>query len=99
VAVALLLHAVLENHGDAKNKNEVDANNTKGGREDLVEVPVGEGREFANASALLRSNKGVQARSVLYKRRGCRVGVAAAVELDIVSNWLHPAAFGVADLV
>jgi hypothetical protein len=42
VAVALLLHPVLENHGGAENEDEVDANDTKGGSEDLVEVPVGE---------------------------------------------------------
>jgi hypothetical protein len=99
VAVALLLHPVLEDHGDTENQDEIDADNAKGGREDLVEVPVGKGRELANASALLRSNKGVQARGVLYERRRGRVGVATAIELDIVSSCLHTAAFGTAAFV
>jgi hypothetical protein len=99
VAVALLLHTVLENHGDAENENEIDADNAKGGSEDLVEVPVGKRGELANASALLRSNKGVQARGVLYERRRGRVGVATAVELDLVSSWLHTTAFGTAAFV
>jgi hypothetical protein len=85
VAVTLLLHPVLENHGDAKNENEVDADNSKSCREDLVEEPVRIRREFANASALLRCNKGVQASSILDKRRRGRVRVAAAVKLDFVS--------------
>jgi microcompartment protein CcmK/EutM len=42
VAVSLLLHPVLEDHGNAKNENEVDTDNAKGGSEDLVKVPVGE---------------------------------------------------------
>jgi hypothetical protein len=85
MAVAFLLHPVLEDHGDAKDEDEVNADNTKGGREDLVKVPVRKGRELANASTLLRCNKGVQARAVLYKRRCGRVGVATAVKLHIVS--------------
>lgn len=42
VPVAFLLHAVLEDHGYAQDEDEVDAHNTKGGSEDLVEVFVGE---------------------------------------------------------
>jgi hypothetical protein len=85
VTVALLFHPVLEDHGDAKNEDEVNADDAKSGREDLVEVPVRKGRELANAAALLRCNKGVQASAVLYKRRCGRVGVATAVKLDVVS--------------
>jgi hypothetical protein len=92
VAVTLLLHPVLENHGNAENEDKVDADNTKSSRKDLIEVLVGERRELANASALLRCNKGVQASSILDKRRRGRVRVAAAVELDFVSIWLHNAA-------
>jgi hypothetical protein len=36
-----LLHPVLENHGDAEDENEVDADNAKRGCEDLVQVSVG----------------------------------------------------------
>jgi hypothetical protein len=85
VAVTLLLHPVLENHGNAENEDKVDADNTKSSRKDLIEVLVGKRRELANASALLRCNKGVQASSILDKRRRGRVRVAAAVELDFVS--------------
>jgi hypothetical protein len=42
VAVALLLHPVLENHGGTENEDEVDADDTKGSSEDLIEIPVGE---------------------------------------------------------
>lgn len=42
VPVALLLHPVLENHGDAEDENEVDTNNAKCCSEDLVEILVGE---------------------------------------------------------
>jgi hypothetical protein len=71
VAVSLLLHPVLENHGNAENEDEIDTDNAKGSCEDLVEVSVGERRELANASTLLRCNKGVLASGVLDKwRRG-----------------------------
>jgi hypothetical protein len=36
VAVALLLHPVLQNHGDTQNEQDVDANNAKGRRKNLV---------------------------------------------------------------
>jgi hypothetical protein len=85
VAVTLLLHPVLENHGDAENEDKVDADNAKRSGEDLVEELVGIRREFANASALLRCNKGVQASTILDKWRRGRVCVAAAIELDFVS--------------
>lgn len=69
VAVALLLHPVLEDHGGAKNENDVDTDNAKGGGEDLVEEPVGKGRELTNATTLLRCNKRVRAGGILYKWR------------------------------
>lgn len=43
VPVALLLHTVLEHHGNAQDKNDIDTNDTKGSREDLIEVPVCKG--------------------------------------------------------
>jgi hypothetical protein len=85
VAVSLLLHPVLEDHGYAKNENEVDSDNAESGSEDLVEVPVGKGREFANASTLLRCNEGVGTSAVLYEWRRGRVCVATAIELASVS--------------
>jgi hypothetical protein len=85
VAVALLLHPVLEDHGDAENEDEVDTNDTESGGEDLVKVPVRKRREFADTSTLLRSNEGVQASAVLHEWRCGRVCVAAAVELLFVS--------------
>jgi hypothetical protein len=69
VAVTLLLHPVLENHGDAENEDEVDADDSEGGCEDLIEELVGERGEFADASSLLRCNKGVETCAVLYKWR------------------------------
>jgi hypothetical protein len=36
MAVALLLHPVLQNHGDTQNEQDVDANNAKGRRKNLV---------------------------------------------------------------
>lgn len=85
VPVALLLLAVLEHHGNAKHEKDVDADDSKGGGEDLVEVLVGEGGEFADATALLRGNQRVLACAVLDEWRGSGVDVAAAVELFIVS--------------
>lgn len=40
--VALLLHAVFEDHGDAQNQDEVNTDDSKGCREDLVKILVGE---------------------------------------------------------
>lgn len=85
VAVALLLHPVLEDHGDAENEDEVDADNTEGGSKDLIQVPVGERGELADATTLLRSNKGVQASAVLHEWRCGGIRVAAAVKLGFVS--------------
>jgi hypothetical protein len=71
VAVSLLLHPVLENHCDTEDENEVDADNAKRGREDLIQVSVGKRRELANAATLLRCNKGTLASSILDEwRRG-----------------------------
>ena len=42
MAVALLLHPVLENHCDTKNEYEVDANDAEGGSKNLVQVRVRE---------------------------------------------------------
>lgn len=80
VPVALLLLAVLEHHGNAKHEKDVDADDSKSGGEDLVEVLVGEGGEFADATALLRGNQRVLACAVLDEWRGSGVDVAAAVE-------------------
>jgi hypothetical protein len=85
MAVALLLHPVLEDHGDAEDEDEVDTDDTESGGKDLVKIPVRERREFANASTLLRRNEGIQASAVLHKWRCGRVCVAAAVELLFVS--------------
>src|SRR3954471_316249 len=46
VPVSLLFLSVLENHGDAKNQNCVDADNPKGSCEDQVQIAVGVGREL-----------------------------------------------------
>ena len=43
VPVSLLFLPVLENHGDAKNQNCVDADNAKSSREDQVQIAVGVG--------------------------------------------------------
>jgi len=59
VPVALLFLAVLEDHGDTKHKDHVDANNTKGGGEYSVQVPVGKRGKLANAAALLGGDQGV----------------------------------------
>lgn len=80
-----MLHPELENHGDAENEHEIDADNAKGSSEDLVEVAVGKGRELADASTLLRCNEGVKTDTVLDKGRRGGVCVAAAVELVSVS--------------
>jgi len=85
MAVSLLLHSVLENHGDAENEDEVDADDAESGSEDLVQVHIGVARETADATTLLRCNKGVQTSTVLHERRCGGVDVAAAVELDFVS--------------
>lgn len=68
--VALLLHTVLEHHGNAQDKNDIDADDTKSSREDLIEVPVCKRREFADAAALLRGNERVLAGAVLDKGWG-----------------------------
>lgn len=86
MAVALLLHPVLEDHGDAENEDKVDADNAKGSREDLVQKPVGERRELANTTTLLRCNKGIKADVVLNEGRCGRVCVAAAIELDFCQH-------------
>jgi hypothetical protein len=85
VPVALLLHPVLENHGDAEDENEVDTNNAKRCSEDLVEILVGEGRERSDAPTLLRCNKGVCASLILYKWRCGSIDIATAVKLEYVS--------------
>ena len=51
--VALLFHAVLEDHGDTEHQDHVDADDTEGGSKHSVQIRVGEGGEFANASSLL----------------------------------------------
>lgn len=81
VSVALLLHAVLQDHGDAKHKDEVDANDAKCCGKYTIEVLVGERREWANASALLRSNQSVCASSVRHKWWCSSIDIAAAIEL------------------
>jgi hypothetical protein len=81
VAVTLLLHPVLENHGDAEHEDKVDADDSEGGGEDLVEISIGEGREGADAATLLGCDEGVCARVVLDEGGRCCVDVAAAVEL------------------
>lgn len=63
--VALLLHTVLEHHGNAQDKNDVDTDDTKGSGEDLIEVLVCERGEFADAAALLRGDERVLAGAVL----------------------------------
>jgi hypothetical protein len=88
VAVTLLLHPVLENHGDAEHEDEVDADDSEGGGEDLVEISVGEGREGADAATLLGCDEGVCARAVLDEGGCCCVDVAAAVELVWISMSL-----------
>jgi hypothetical protein len=85
MAIAFLLHPVLEHHGYTENKDEVNANDTKGGSEDLVKVPVGKGRELANASTLLRCNKGIGTSAILHEWRRSRVCVAATIKLGFVS--------------
>jgi hypothetical protein len=85
VSVSLLLHPVLQDHGDAKHQYKVNTYDAKGSGEDLVQVLVCVRRELGDAPTLLRSNKGVQAGAVLNERRCCRVYVAAAVELGFVS--------------
>lgn len=85
VPVALLLHPVLENHGDTEDEDEVDTNNAKCCGENLVEILVGEGRERGDAPTLLRCNKGVCASLILYKGRRGSIDVATAVKLEYVS--------------
>ena len=83
-----MLHPVLENHGNAEHENEVDADDSECGGEDLVEVSVGEGREGADAASLLGGDEGVGARVVLDEGGCCCVDVAAAVKLAWVSDCL-----------
>ena len=85
VPVALLLHPVLEHHGDAEDEDEVDTNDTKCCGEDLVEIFVGEGRERSDAPTLLRRNKGVCTSLILYKWGCGSIDIATAVELEYVS--------------
>jgi hypothetical protein len=59
VLVALLLHPISENHGDAQNEDEVDADDAKGRGEYLVQILVRKRRELADAAAFLRCNEGV----------------------------------------
>jgi hypothetical protein len=68
MSIAFLLLSVLKDHGDAEDQNGVDANNAKGRSKNKIQIAVGEGGELANASALLRSNKRVQAGAVLDER-------------------------------
>jgi hypothetical protein len=86
VAVALLLLPVPQHHSDTKDQDEVDADNAKGGSEDLVQILVGKRGELSNAATLLRGNKGVLAGAVNDEWRRGGVDVAAAVKLDFVSN-------------
>ena len=85
VPVALLLHPVLEDHGDAKNQDEIDTNDTERGGEDLVKVFVGERGEGTNTSALLSCNEGVGADIVLDKGGCGSIDVSAAIELTCIS--------------
>lgn len=84
--VALLLHPVLQNHGNAEDEDEVDANDTKGGSEDLVQVLVGEGGEGNDAPTLLGCNEGIGAGTVLDEWRCSGIDISAAVELSSVST-------------
>ena len=72
---------MLEDHGDAENQDEVNADDTEGSSEDLIKVFVGEGRERANATTLLRCNKGIGAGSVLNKWRCSGIDISTAVKL------------------
>lgn len=86
VAVALLLHPVLEDHRNAEYEDEVDSDNAERRCEDLIQILVGLGRELADAATLLRRNKGVFTSAINHERGSGRVDVAAAVELDLVSE-------------
>jgi hypothetical protein len=85
VPVAFLLHAVLEDHGNAEDEDHVYAHDAEGGSEDSVQVGVGERGELADAASLLSGDQGVLACAVLHEWGGCRVHVTAAVELYLVS--------------
>ena len=87
--VALLLHPVLEDHGDAEDQDEVDTNNAEGCGEDLIKVFVGERREGTNASTFLSCNKSVRASGVQHERRRSSVDISAAVELESVSSHFY----------
>ncbi len=86
VPVALLLHPVLQHHGDAEDEDEVNANNAKGSGEDLVQILVCEGGEWDDASTLLGCNESVGASVVLDKWRCRGVDITAAIELSFVST-------------
>ena len=91
VPVPLLLLSPVEHHGDAEDQDGVEADDAESCREDKVEIPVRERREWADAAALLRGHERVDADAVLYKGRGGRVKVSAAIKLSSVS-----AVFGIA---
>lgn len=81
VPVTLLLHPVLENHGDGKHKHGIKTDDTESSSENAVEILVGKGRERADAASLLGGDEGVATSDVLDEGWSCRVDVAAAVEL------------------
>lgn len=95
VPVALLLHPVLENHGNAEDQDEVDTNDTESGCKDLIEVPIGKRGKRANASTLLGRNEGVGAGRILDEGRCSSIDVSTAVELRCVSVPVDSSSYSV----
>jgi hypothetical protein len=89
VTIPLQLRTVLENRGDAEQQQHVDAHNAKGGGEDEVQVAVGKGREWADATNHLRGRVGV--RADVADDKGWRHGVeiATALELPLSDSTLQ----------
>lgn len=82
VPVSLQLSAILDNHYDTEEHQDVDADNAECSREDEVEIDVGEGRKSAHAAWHCRSSRRVGADAVSLEHWRCAVQVSTAIKLD-----------------
>src|SRR6266480_5313204 len=82
VSVSFQFSTILDDHHDAEQKENIDADNAECGREDHVEIDIRKGGEWAHASGLDRSSGGIGACIVGDEHWRCAAHVTAAVELD-----------------
>lgn len=82
VPVSFQFSTILDDHHNTEQKQNIDTDNAKCGREDHVEVDIGKGGKCAHASRLGRGGGGVGAGAVRDKHWRRATQVAAAVELE-----------------